>query len=243
MITDSSFYPSTNYKTKPNELEGKKLTIEEEIDEAICYRLSRDCFSISSTYLNVWSAECRISGTGAEYGGARKTSVSGKKCKSWNKRHKLAEGRVLRFDAIPRSISRRDDITVAILTLKSHWYSQTEKFSSKNFPELSREKAESFCRNPNDDTGGPWCYVEEENYETVEKEYCDVAFCDDKGPIGRRRGHAFGYDFILKFLLLRLLGVRAECLGLFHCNKTKRDLRQCNILGEAVESTWRAECI
>jgi len=42
-------------------------------------------------------------------------------------------------------------------------------------------KAHNFCRNPNDDTGGPWCYVEEKSYEMVEKEYCDIPSCDDKG--------------------------------------------------------------
>jgi len=42
-------------------------------------------------------------------------------------------------------------------------------------------KANNFCRNPNSDTGGPWCYVEEKSYELVKKEYCDIPFCDDEG--------------------------------------------------------------
>ena len=41
-------------------------------------------------YKNRAFLECRISGIGAEYGGTIKISTSGKKCKSWDKRHKLA---------------------------------------------------------------------------------------------------------------------------------------------------------
>nr|XP_031848128.1 uncharacterized protein LOC116433783 [Nomia melanderi] len=57
---------------------------------------------------------------------------------------------------------------------------KNSKFEDKNFPEESRKKANSFCRNPSGDNGGPWCYVEQEDSEYVEKEYCDVPFCDDK---------------------------------------------------------------
>ncbi|KAF7993844.1 hypothetical protein HCN44_011113 [Aphidius gifuensis] len=56
----------------------------------------------------------------------------------------------------------------------------TEKYQNSKFPDLSREKAKNYCRNPDNDIGGPWCWVEEENYEYVKKQYCDVSFCDDK---------------------------------------------------------------
>ncbi|XP_046608872.1 uncharacterized protein LOC124299649 [Neodiprion virginianus] len=93
--------------------------------------------------------ECRISGTGSEYGGTRETSSSGRKCNSWDKRLKLA-------------------------------VNKTEKFPSNYFSDLSRNKAKNFCRNPDSSAGGPWCYVDSENYDIVEKEYCSVPFCDDK---------------------------------------------------------------
>ncbi|XP_011865894.1 PREDICTED: uncharacterized protein LOC105560957 isoform X2 [Vollenhovia emeryi] len=54
------------------------------------------------------------------------------------------------------------------------------KFRDKDFPDGSRVKANNFCRNPNGDAGGPWCYVEGKNYEQVEKEYCDIPFCNDE---------------------------------------------------------------
>ncbi|XP_063983190.1 uncharacterized protein LOC135165643 [Diachasmimorpha longicaudata] len=93
--------------------------------------------------------ECRVTGGGAEYGGRREISSSGKKCKSWDTRHKTVKGK-------------------------------TEKFSNRDFPDSSKRKAKHYCRNPDDDPGGPWCYVEEENYELVEREYCDIPFCDDR---------------------------------------------------------------
>ncbi|XP_043491579.1 uncharacterized protein LOC122517208 [Polistes fuscatus] len=53
-------------------------------------------------------------------------------------------------------------------------------FASKNFPDASLKKANRFCRNPDDNIGGPWCYIRDETYETIEKEYCDIPFCDDR---------------------------------------------------------------
>ncbi|XP_017755449.1 PREDICTED: uncharacterized protein LOC108547430 [Eufriesea mexicana] len=58
---------------------------------------------------------------------------------------------------------------------------KSEKYDDKNFPDRSRRKAGNFCRNPSGDVGGPWCYVEEENLEYVQKQYCDIPFCDDRG--------------------------------------------------------------
>nr|XP_050849223.1 uncharacterized protein LOC127063448 isoform X7 [Vespula vulgaris] len=53
-------------------------------------------------------------------------------------------------------------------------------FAKKNFPDASLKKANRFCRNPDNNIGGPWCYVHDETYETIEKEYCDIPFCDDR---------------------------------------------------------------
>ncbi|XP_066600635.1 uncharacterized protein [Prorops nasuta] len=114
-----------------------------------CYTTEENLIDDDCGILLCNYGECRITGIGAEYGGTRKISSSGKKCKSWDKRHKLAD-------------------------------SKSTKFPNKNFPDDSRDKANNFCRNPSNDPGGPWCYVEEENYEIVEKEYCDIPFCDDK---------------------------------------------------------------
>lgn len=60
---------------------------------------------------------------------------------------------------------------------------QVVKFKENQFPDKSIKNAENFCRNPTGDVGGPWCYVDEENFEYVIKEYCDISFCDDKGLI------------------------------------------------------------
>ncbi|XP_053989408.1 uncharacterized protein LOC128881959 [Hylaeus volcanicus] len=57
---------------------------------------------------------------------------------------------------------------------------ENSKFYEKDFPDDSIKKAGSFCRNPSGDIGGPWCYIKQKDTEYVEKEYCDVLFCDDR---------------------------------------------------------------
>ncbi|KAJ8939700.1 hypothetical protein NQ314_011042 [Rhamnusium bicolor] len=40
-------------------------------------------------------------------------------------------------------------------------------------------EAKKYCRNPNGDIGGPWCFVENDDTNEVEREFCDIPFCDD----------------------------------------------------------------
>ena len=54
-----------------------------------------------------------------------------------------------------------------------------QKFAAERFPDDSIKSARKFCRNPDGDLGGPWCYVRIEGSNVVEKEYCDVTFCDN----------------------------------------------------------------
>lgn len=67
----------------------------------------------------------------------------------------------------------------------------------EKFPDKSLANARKFCRNPSDDNGGPWCYVEDEYYEIIEKEYCDVPFCDDRDCLVFTR-EAANYSTITK---------------------------------------------
>ncbi|CAG5083339.1 Similar to PLG: Plasminogen (Pongo abelii), partial [Cotesia congregata] len=97
--------------------------------------------------------ENRVTGTGVEYGGKFKTSLSQKECKFWKTRHTIEEG----------------DIAT-----------QTKRFPNTNFPEQSRERAKNYCRNPDGDNGGPWCYVDGVYENIVNKEYCDVPLADDR---------------------------------------------------------------
>ncbi|KAJ8985905.1 hypothetical protein NQ317_010662 [Molorchus minor] len=53
------------------------------------------------------------------------------------------------------------------------------KFDKQYFPENSVSNAKKYCRNPNGDIGGPWCFVENEDTDEIEKEYCNIPFCDD----------------------------------------------------------------
>lgn len=76
-----------------------------------------------------------------------------KKCLKWNKsRKKVKENGV--FITIPT-------------------------FKSIRFPDEYVSDAKKYCRNPNGDMGGPWCFVEDEDTNIIEREYCDIPFCDD----------------------------------------------------------------
>lgn len=97
---------------------------------------------------------CRKTGPGIEYAGTDSTGISSRKCLTWNHRyHQVKNG--------------------------SSTYTSTI-FNKKLFPDLSAKKAKNYCRNPNNDIGGPWCYVRESDFtKKIEMEYCDVKFCDE----------------------------------------------------------------
>lgn len=52
-------------------------------------------------------------------------------------------------------------------------------FKSDRFPEDYVSDAKKYCRNPSGDIGGPWCFVEDEDTNEIEQEYCSIPFCDD----------------------------------------------------------------
>ena len=58
------------------------------------------------------------------------------------------------------------------------WDSQTPHTHTKNnidkFPDTQLEDAANFCRNPDDGSGGPWCYTTDPN---TRFEYCDIPAC------------------------------------------------------------------
>ncbi|CAH1777803.1 unnamed protein product, partial [Owenia fusiformis] len=43
------------------------------------------------------------------------------------------------------------------------------------FPDRTLGEASNYCRNPNNDQNGPWCYTID---SLLIKEYCDIPFCD-----------------------------------------------------------------
>lgn len=52
-------------------------------------------------------------------------------------------------------------------------------YKNEFFPEDYVSDAKKYCRNPNGDLGGPWCFVENEDTNEIEREFCDIPFCDD----------------------------------------------------------------
>lgn len=145
-------------------------------------------YSANIFYLII-SLDCIITGPGAEYGGTRSFGTSKRKCKSWNRKYKLGNAKVRKKGAsfMAHNGRQSENVCQTVIKINSLFFHyllitfQSIKFHNKHFSDGSRAKARNFCRNPDDDTGGPWCYVEEKSYELVEKEYCDIPSCDDKG--------------------------------------------------------------
>ncbi|GJQ66748.1 hypothetical protein Trydic_g4688 [Trypoxylus dichotomus] len=116
-----------------------------------CYTMTPDnIYETCGVPLCIYT-ECRVTGPGMEYGGGVKKTTTGKKCLRWNKK---------------RPKVRIDDEVVS-----------REEFHKSLFPDESASYGKKNCRNPDSDPGGPWCFVEGSNKKEVEKEYCDVAFC------------------------------------------------------------------
>jgi len=51
-------------------------------------------------------------------------------------------------------------------------------FYEKNFPEKSFKLAKNYCRNPDGELGGPWCYTDD---PSTLWESCDVKICGSAG--------------------------------------------------------------
>ncbi|XP_064638537.1 uncharacterized protein LOC135494463 [Lineus longissimus] len=49
-------------------------------------------------------------------------------------------------------------------------------YKMENFPDESLQAAEYYCRNPNRDPHGPWCYLN----KGKGSEYCDIPYCEGK---------------------------------------------------------------
>ncbi|VEN64272.1 unnamed protein product [Callosobruchus maculatus] len=96
---------------------------------------------------------CKITGPGMEYAGKHGKTVSDRNCLKWNKDRKKV---------------RQNDKHIEI-----------PKYDKQLFPENNLADAKKYCRNPDGDIGGPWCFVENEASDDVEKEYCDIPLCDD----------------------------------------------------------------
>ena len=52
---------------------------------------------------------------------------------------------------------------------------------ASNLPEGNFAAAENYCRNPDNEPGGPWCYTTDPDKRW---EYCDVPVCDDEPENG-----------------------------------------------------------
>ncbi|XP_018333322.1 uncharacterized protein LOC108742562 isoform X2 [Agrilus planipennis] len=119
-----------------------------------CYSMEKNNINETCMIPLCSFSECKATGPGMEYSGKHKRGLSDRKCLKWNKKRKK-----VRHDG---------NIT------------EIEKYAAHKFPENDLSDASKFCRNPSGDVGGPWCFVEVEDSNEVEREYCDVPFCEDQ---------------------------------------------------------------
>ena len=49
-----------------------------------------------------------------------------------------------------------------------------------NFPDEYLKNAKNYCRNPDSENGGPWCYT---TNPSVKWEFCDVQLCDSGNTV------------------------------------------------------------
>ncbi|XP_066257101.1 uncharacterized protein [Euwallacea similis] len=118
-----------------------------------CYTMNEDLIDDNCAVPLCSFSQCKITGAGMEYGGTRDRGVSDRKCLKWDKKRTkvFANGNYIMYP----------------------------KFPPSHFPEGSVSIAKKYCRNPNADSGGPWCFVENQEGGYMEREYCDIPFCYD----------------------------------------------------------------
>ena len=59
----------------------------------------------------------------------------------------------------------------------SHYPHEHTMTDSDRFPDQDIQAAENYCRNPNGDEKGPWCFTTD---TLVPWEYCDIPVCSGK---------------------------------------------------------------
>lgn len=170
------------HKMNPNYTDDKFSDFSKKSAKNYCRNPNRDpdgpwCYTMEPLLINETCAvplcsftECRLTGSGVDYGGTHNVASSGtikknhhpsfksvrfsdKKCLKWDKKRK-------------RVIIKGNPVKI-------------EKFPKYRFQENNLRSAEKYCRNPDGDPGGPWCFVEIEGSNDVEKQYCDIPFCNE----------------------------------------------------------------
>lgn len=85
------------------------------------------------------------------------------------------------------------------------WDTQTPHSHTRNnvndFPESQLEDAANYCRNPDNEPDGPWCYTTDPNKRW---EYCDVPLC----------GRSSAYSLIVIYILLF---INESCVCIILC--------------------------
>jgi len=93
-------------------------------------------------------SECKSTVNGVDYDGFQSRTKSGKICQSWN-----------------------SHVGVYPLTAAT----PAEPVTDQNFPEKSVLAARNYCRNPDRDSKGPWCFTG--NRDPYASDFCNIPIC------------------------------------------------------------------
>lgn len=115
-------------------------------------------------------SECRMAGTANDYMGTLSKTRSGRICKKWPVRPKLA---VTSMPVTSRSLKA---LTAAAPRVGSTVFQ--EYFNDTLYPEGSARNASNYCRNPSRNIAGVWCYTTD---PSVPIDLCNVRDCEKPG--------------------------------------------------------------
>ncbi|KAF5274388.1 hypothetical protein FQA39_LY07268 [Lamprigera yunnana] len=117
-----------------------------------CYTMNYDLIYDTCGIPICSFTECRVTGPGIEYSGTHNYGASERKCLKWKKKRNKVKFK--------------------------NSFIKIDKFNADRFPDKDFDDVKKYCRNPDGNIGGPWCFVENEETNDIEQEFCDVPFCD-----------------------------------------------------------------
>ncbi len=129
-------------------------------------------------------AECTTTMLGKDYRGRKSTTQCGRTCQRWDK--DFPHEHTGQWSWTVRTENRMEgnsNVFHSIFLEHVNSNVNTHRGSNRHWSELISHTfnvSENYCRNPDDEPGGPWCYTIDED---VRWEYCGIVTCPGKNTI------------------------------------------------------------